>query len=175
MIGLRVRLCALIVAALLFPSAPSDAQPEPPADAGAPDGPDGGTAARLQPPRLLHFVDAPAPPALAERGQVDVILTLDVDASGQVTAAVVAESGGDAFDQAAITAAKQFRFAPGEVDGKPVPVRVTFRYRFVLKQAPAAAASPGSAPPGAPAAPATVPLGGVVESRGDRIAQPGIT
>jgi len=40
-----------------------------------------------KPPRLVRFIEAEAPPRLAELGRVDVILTIDIDAAGsrQVT------------------------------------------------------------------------------------------
>jgi hypothetical protein len=84
-----------------------------------------------------------------------------------VTAVEVAKSaggeGGEALDQAAVEAARQFVFEPGRADGRPVPVRITYSYKFVLKPPP---------PPALPAAPAagvpTVPVSGIVRRRGDR-------
>src|SRR5207253_2052941 len=40
---------------------------------------------------------------------------------------------GPAFDAAALEAVKKFLFEPAEVDGKPAPVKITYRYDFVLK------------------------------------------
>lgn len=116
-------------------------------------------AAQLdKPPQLLHFVPAQAPPELAARGTVDVILTIDLDDTGKVQKVTVARSGGDAFDAAALAAAQQFIFSPGEAGGQKVPVRITYDYRFV--------APPPPPPP--PTTSVTVPLEGRVLRAGDR-------
>src|SRR5262249_18424580 len=111
----------------------------------------------------------------------DVILTVDVDATGNVTSVMVAQSAGPDFDGAALAAVRQFVFEPGEAGGKKVPVRITYRYRFVLK--PAAPPPPPAAAPGEPAEPAeptapatpTVPVSGVVLRKGDRVPLAGIS
>src|SRR5262249_20837409 len=86
----------------------------------------------------------------------------------------VAQSAGPDFDEAALAAARQFLFEPGEAGGTKVPVRITYRYRFALK--PAAPPSPVTpAEPAAPAAPPTVPVSGVVLRKGDRVPLAGIS
>ena len=47
--------------------------------------------------------------------------------------ATVLAPAGHGFDEAALAAVRQFRFTPGRADGKPVPVKVTYRYAFVLQ------------------------------------------
>ncbi|HVV53185.1 MAG TPA: TonB family protein [Polyangia bacterium] len=120
---------------------------------------------KFEPPRLTHFVEAVPPASLSARRQAEVVLTIDVDETGKVTSVEVAKPAGGpdgpAFDAAALAAARQFIFAPGEADGHPVPVRITYSYRFVLKPPP-----PPPAPPEAPVP--TVPLSGIVRRRGDR-------
>ena len=134
-------------------------------------------AAAFKPPRLVHFVEAVLPPALAARREAEVVLSLDVDETGKVGAVEVAKpaggEAGEALDQAAVAAARQFVFEPGEADGHPVPVRVTYSYRFVFK--PDLRPPPSQAPNGAqtPHVP-TVPLSGVVRRRGDRTAVAGV-
>ena len=131
---------------------------------------------RFKPPRLIHFVEAVLPAAPAARREAEVVLSLDVDETGKVGAVEVARpaggEGGEALDQAAVAAARQFVFEPGQADGHPVPVRVTYSYRFVLKPAPSP--PPPTAPTGAaaPRGPA-VPLSGIVHRRGDRTAVAG--
>src|SRR5581483_1216002 len=88
------------------------------------------------PPKLTHFVEAEIPPELADRGHAEVTLTIDLDDKGRVGAVAVAQSAGKVFDEAAIAAAKQFEFSPGVAGGKPVPVRITYVYKFVYKPAP---------------------------------------
>jgi TonB family protein len=157
----RALAVALLVAPLTAraqsPAAPSPTPPAPIAAAAA--------APRLdKPPRLLRFVEAEPPPSLAERVQVDVVLGIDVDDSGKVTALVVLTSGGAEYDAAALAAVRQFVFAPGESAGKTVPVRITYRYRFLFKP-------PAPPPPPAADAPPTVdsvPVAGRVLRQGDR-------
>jgi TonB family protein len=80
----------------------------------------------VSPPRLLSFVEAAYPAAaLAERRESRVVLKLTIDASGAVTAAEIAESGGEDFDAEARRAALSFRFAPATRGGTAVapPIR----------------------------------------------------
>jgi TonB family protein len=104
-----------------------------------------------KPPKLLRFVPARPPPGFAERGRVDVILAIDVDATGKVQHVAVVRSGGPELDAAAVAAARQFVFAPGEAGGRPVPVRITYRTRFRTAPASRPASRPASQPASAPA------------------------
>jgi len=84
-------------------------------------------------PSLVTFVPARYPEAKQAAGiEAEVTLTVDVDASGKVSAVEVAVSAGLEFDAAAKEAASHFVFSPGEVDGKPAPVRITYRYAFKI-------------------------------------------
>jgi TonB family protein len=88
-------------------------------------------------PKLVHFVEAAYP--LAERAAgktASVVLQIALDAQGRVTDAAVQKSGGADFDAAALQAVRGFVFSPAEIDGKPAPVKITYRYDFVLKTAP---------------------------------------
>ncbi len=138
----HVRPAALALVSLLAATTSARAQPRGPEGKGEP------TAAKdaLVPPVLQEFVDAPYPPeAEAAKREGVVILQLDVDVAGAVTAAVVLSPAGSGFDEAALAASRKFRFAPATRNGKPVPSRITFRYTFTLKAAPT--------PEGTPAAP----------------------
>src|SRR5262249_10266661 len=46
----------------------------------------------------------------------------------------VLQSAGPAFDTAAVVAAKQFVFEPASVDGTPIPVKITYKYDFTIKE-----------------------------------------
>jgi len=160
----------------------SAAGAEPDVDAGT-AGPDAGAAPEAppplsKPPRLLRFVEATTPASLGEAGRADVVLSIDVDAQGKVTDVAVVKFDGPeasqaAVAQAAVAAARQFTFEPGEAAGKPVPVRITYVYHFAPKPppAPAGAAAPSAAPQGGP----TAPLDGVVLRKGDRVPIAGVT
>ncbi|MBI5478163.1 MAG: TonB family protein, partial [Deltaproteobacteria bacterium] len=128
-----------------------------------------------KPPRLKRFVPASAPAELATRRQVEVVLVIDVNVAGAVDRVEVVGSGGPEFDAAAVGAARGFAFEPGEAGGKPVPVRVTYRYRFFLTPASQPASRPARQAATGPSwrtivrVPgfATVPVRGRVLKRGE--------
>src|SRR4051812_348506 len=168
--GGRIRLCLSVAMALvcvsLTPGAAVGAEPD--VDAGAAAAPEP-PPPLSKPPRLLHFVEATPPASLAEGERADVMLTIDVDAAGKVTDVAVAKSAAPDIDEAAVAAARQFTFAPGEAGGKPVPVRISYVYHFAPKPAPKPA--PAAAAPAAP----TAPLEGIVLRKGDRVPIAGVT
>ncbi len=61
---------------------------------------------------------------------VSVELVVEVDASGNVSAARLQQAGRQAFDEAALSAARQLRFEPARRGEQAVPARIRFRYRF---------------------------------------------
>ena len=103
------------------------------AQPGPADGPEVGKG--LRPPKLKKFVEA-VYPADKEKAGVGarVVLSIDVEESGQVGGVEVVASAGPDFDVAAITAAKQFEFEPATLDGAPVPVKIQYAYKFVVKE-----------------------------------------
>lgn len=104
-----------------------------------------------KPPKLVSFVEAPYPESEKAAGQqASVVLQIAISATGTVENVSVVSSAGAAFDQAAIAAVRQFRFDPAEIDDKPAPIRIQYRYEFVLK----------------PEAPRTGILEGTVRARG---------
>jgi TonB family protein len=85
-------------------------------------------------PKLVTFVEAPYPPAERASGKTaTVVLQIAISATGTVDRAGISESGGPAFDAAAVAAAQQFVFEPAEIDGNPAPVKILYRYEFTLK------------------------------------------
>lgn len=105
----------------------------------------------VKPPEVLKRVDALYPPeAVAARREAIVWLQVTVDASGAVTDVAVSESGGPDFDQAAISAARAWRFRPAFRGEEAVPSRIKVPFRFVL---PRHDPPPQGAPP-PPASPA---------------------
>src|SRR5689334_17512262 len=81
-------------------------------------------------PKLVQFAPAEYPPDKKAAGvQASVTLEIEIGADGKVGVAKVTTSAGSPdFDAAAIAAVKQFVFEPAEIDGKPAPVKLTYRY-----------------------------------------------
>ncbi|MBC7692353.1 MAG: energy transducer TonB [Methylotenera sp.] len=88
-----------------------------------------------QMPKLLTEVRIPYPPEAKKTGiQGPVIMNILVDAAGQVREAQLIEGPGFGLNEAAVAAVKNFKFAPAQVDQKPVAVRFRYSYRFVLER-----------------------------------------
>ena len=84
-------------------------------------------------PKRKNFVQPVFPPEAQAMGQRGiVILELLIDTTGKVASADVLRSV-PPFDQAALTAARQWEYEVTKVDGKPVPVRLTVPITFALK------------------------------------------
>lgn len=61
---------------------------------------------------------------------VEVVLVLEIDASGAVTNATVETPRGHGFDEAAVAAAKKLKFEPAKKNGQPMPSKIKHRYVF---------------------------------------------
>jgi protein TonB len=87
-------------------------------------------------PEVLADVRVPYPPEAKSRGvQGAVTLELLVDAAGNVRQATVLDGPGHGLNEAALEAARRFRFRPAVADGgKAVPVKIRYAYRFVLER-----------------------------------------
>jgi TonB family protein len=97
-------------------------------------------------PTLVKFVEAKYPEDEQKAGKsASVVVKVAISATGTVDAVEVATSAGAAFDAAALEAVKQFVFEPAEIDGKPAPIRILYKYEFVLKtEAPTLAVFEGT-------------------------------
>jgi TonB family protein len=91
----------------------------------------------VTPPKLIRFVEAAYPETEGEE-PVEAVVELDIVVAkdGLVTEASVARSGGEAFDEAALSAARQFVFEPARKDWEPIAARIRYRYAFELKEPP---------------------------------------
>ncbi|RYZ42461.1 MAG: TonB family protein [Myxococcaceae bacterium] len=131
-------------------------EPEAPSSAPAAQVPAPAAAPVVEAPKLVQKVEAPYPPeALAARLEANVRLQLKVDVQGQVTEAEVMEPVGHGFDEAARTAALQFRFEPGKRDGVVKRFRILYTYAFRLPESAAPASGEAAAagsPPSEPVA-----------------------
>lgn len=141
------------------------------------------------PPKLRKDVQPEYPAAALEQGiSASVLLEIDIDATGLVQRASVAEvsqAPGLGFEEAALAAAKQLEFEPALEAGKPIPVTITFRFRFVPEAAeaqpteptataPVAPQTTPSAPPSTPKALAAGDLWGRLVERGTRLPLVGV-
>jgi TonB family protein len=118
-----------LLASLLL-CAPALAQEEPPAgDAPAEEA---HAPVVTKAPKLIQFVEAEYPAdKRAANLEAEVLLSIEIGADGKVgNVAVVTSAGSADFDIAAVAAAKQFVFSPAEVDGKPAPVKIDYKYKF---------------------------------------------
>jgi TonB family protein len=89
-------------------------------------------------PKLVQFVEAVYPESEKAAGTTaSVILQIAITDKGTVEDAAVLQSAGPAFDAAALEAVKKFIFEPAEVDDKPAPVKITYKYDFVINEEPA--------------------------------------
>ncbi|WP_437294854.1 TonB family protein [Sorangium sp. So ce426] len=137
-------------------------------------------------PQILEHVDPEYPPErLAEGIDTTVTLFVTVEKDGTVSDAVVAESGGAAFDDAAMKAVRRWRFSPAMRGGAPLRARIRVPFHFApgpheQEPAPApaeapeaeAADHPAAPPPPRPAAPKPVEFAGGVAGP-HAVAEPG--
>jgi TonB family protein len=87
-----------------------------------------------RPPKLAKFVEAGYPDAEKASGRAaSVVVQIAISAAGTVDAVQVIQSAGAAFDAAAVAAIQQFLFEPAEVDHRPSPIRINYRYDFVIR------------------------------------------
>ncbi len=120
------RLAAFVALALLSGLAPPTARAQTPPAPGH---------RAIVPPRLVTFVEAEFPPSEVAAGHgATVVLQIAIDPAGKVAGVTVLESAGPAFDAAAVAAAQQFVFEPATVDGKPLPVKIAYRYQFTFTE-----------------------------------------
>jgi len=97
----------------------------------------------VQAPKLVDRVE-PAYSAEARKARISgiVIVEARIDESGRVTDAMVVKPLPFGLSEAALDAVKQWRFEPGTLDGKPVPVVFNVTVNFKLDSGTAAAPSP---------------------------------
>lgn len=83
-----------------------------------------------QPPRAIEMPAGEVPPALLAALPASVQVVLVVDARGAVTDARVDRSTDGRFDALALDLVQRWRFEPGRVDGRAVPVRLRVPLHF---------------------------------------------
>ena len=89
----------------------------------------------LKPPKLKKFVEAVYPEDKRAAGVgAKVVLSIEVEDTGRVGNVEVVVPAAPDFDTAAVAAARQFEFEPATLDGAPVPVKIQYAYKFVVKE-----------------------------------------
>lgn len=181
----RYGVASLVGFALLLASSVGEAQQpkQPPADGQENAAGD----QEITPPKLVKDVNPVYPEAAQAEGiAAEVVLTIDIDATGVVQNALVtvaSEAKSYGFEQAALDAAKKLVFEPARLGDNPIPVRITYRFRFVpdvKPPTPTETAEPkpsdheGASPP-PKAAPPTGELAGTLRERGTRLPMAGVT
>lgn len=82
----------------------------------------------VTPPRVTHQVRPERGEGFRLSGKV--VISLIVSSTGEPGKLNVVQGIDKDLDQRAVAALRQWRFAPGRKDGKPVAVRVTVEMRF---------------------------------------------
>ena len=85
-------------------------------------------AIQAVPPQPITRIDAVYPPN--EHREVDVAVIVVVSAEGKVVDAEISESAGQAFDDAALAAARKWTFKPAMYDEKPVRAKIRLGFHF---------------------------------------------
>ncbi len=92
--------------------------------------------APLSPPRLLRFEEAAYPPEAWRRGvEGAVLLELRIEPDGSVSTVEVVRGLGHGLDEAAVEAARRFRFEPARRGERPIAAVIRFRYVFERRRA----------------------------------------
>ena len=88
----------------------------------------------VTPPRVLSKTE-PAYTDEARNAKIEgvVVLSMEIDTDGFPQNIQVVRSLDDGLDQSAVAAVQQWRFKPGEKDGKPVRVAVKVKVNFRAK------------------------------------------
>lgn len=86
-------------------------------------------------PQIEVEVRAPYPPQAREkRIQGAVVMDLLIDAEGKVREAKLVSGPGSGLNEAALEAAKGFKFKPAQIQDQKVAVRIRYAYRFILEK-----------------------------------------
>ena len=84
-------------------------------------------------PRVVHQGSLIYPQDMREQGREAMVkLEILLDVKGRVRKIDIVKSGGEAFDKAAVDSMKNTIFLPGNINGKPVAVRLKKKIRFRL-------------------------------------------
>jgi TonB family protein len=156
-LGCEIARAALVAAVLSVGGPARSADPPAPAPPAAPAAaPPAAPATVTAPvPTVTAHAEYPAEERAAGR-EARVVVLATVDREGVVTAVEITASAGPRFDEAALAAARKWRFSPARDAIGPIESRVTIPFRFTLHHAGATTPQPAQTPAPAPAPPAPV-------------------
>jgi len=103
-------------------------QPEQPAEQPAPPPPPAITLPVIKKDEGAKYPDQAIKDKV--RDPVEVILVLELDASGAVKNATVETPAGHGFDEAAVEAANKLEFEPAKRNGQPIAAKIRHKYTF---------------------------------------------
>ncbi len=118
--------------------------------------------------------------AIGKAGDVEITLAVDLDDKGSVVGAAVIEPKtptGLGFEEAALTAAYDLGFEPAEIAGKPAPVQIIYKFKFLAPRPPKPEPAKPESMPVAVAKPKPIPIenfAGKLVERGTRLPLVGI-
>ena len=86
-------------------------------------------SAAVTPPKILHFEQAPYPPEAEKLGiEANVILRLDIDKDGKVTAVAVDRARRSRLRRSGDRSRQEILFEPARRGTTPIPARILYRY-----------------------------------------------
>ena len=87
---------------------------------------------KLVKPKRLQRIKPAYPPTLRAQGiEANVVVKVEVDATGKVTQVeIISPAKESEFNEAAKRAARQEKFSPATKDGKAIPYSISYTYRF---------------------------------------------
>jgi protein TonB len=88
---------------------------------------------KAEPPVPVRTVPPVYPSELRKDGVSGIVtVKCTIDEQGNVTDPEVAKSTNPAFDEPALDALRKWKFKPAQMDGKPVPQKVSIPIKFVV-------------------------------------------
>jgi TonB family protein len=116
----RVLTTAALAAVVFFLPAAGTGEDDAADEATESDEPAAVASETWVPPEVIEKVEPEYPPERYDEGlDVKVIVRVDIDENGNVTKASVFNSGGAGFDEAALAAARLWKFKPALQGGVP--------------------------------------------------------
>jgi iron complex outermembrane receptor protein len=115
--------------------------------------------AQVTPPNLVEEATGGWPAGYDDRRSVSVVVAMTVSPAGVVSEAVADPAADPALRDAAVAAAKAWKFEPAKKDGQPVAAKIKGLVQFVGREPEAPPVTPPAPPPTGPIGATTGPTG----------------